>query len=204
MRHVLKCYIQHMIRAIRNRYYQWVAFKKNLKSTDKVKYYIVDFVETILFALVFALIIRAYIVQTSYVPTGSMIPTLKIKDRLFVNKFVYQFKLPERGDIVVFESPHGDGNDYVKRCIGMPGERVEIKAGKVFINGKPLIMPGVTVIEDQSYFGPSRVPEGHYFVLGDNRGNSQDSRYWGYVPREDMLGKAFFTFWPFSRMRMLR
>ncbi len=193
-----------MIKSIRRRYMAFVAYKKELKKTNKTKYYIVDGVETLVFALVFALIIRKYIIQTSLVPTGSMIPTFMVRDRLFVNKYVYQFRTPKRGDIVVFKSPYDDGKDYVKRCIALPGETVEVRKGQVYINEKALVMPGVTIHRDLFDFNPVMVPAGSYFMLGDNRGNSQDSRYWGYVPEEDLLGQAFFTFWPVDRMRLLR
>jgi signal peptidase I len=193
-----------MIKAIRRRYMAFVSYKKELKKTSKIKYYIIDGIETLVFALVFALIIRKYIIQTSLVPTGSMIPTLMVRDRLFVNKFVYQFKTPKRGDIVVFKSPHDDGKDYVKRCIGLSGETVEIRKGRVFINDKALIIPGVTLHRDVFNFPKVVVPTASYFMLGDNRGNSMDSRYWGYVPKEDLLGQAIFTFWPLDRMRILR
>ena len=192
-----------MLKRIRTFYERWKAYKEDLKKKSRVKYFIVDFVETIIIALVLALLIRKFIIQTSLVPTGSMIPTLNIRDRLFVNKFIYRFKEPKRGDIVVFSSPHADGKDYVKRCIGLPGDTVQLIKGKVYIDDKQLILGGVTIQEDYSFTDAIKIPEHHYFMLGDNRGNSQDSRYWGFVPKKDILGKALFTFWPISRMRML-
>ncbi len=193
-----------MIRKIRKKLTHWAAFKEELKSKSKLKYHMVDLVESILVALCLALVIRAYVVQTSVVPSESMVPTFLVGDRLFVNKFIYRFKTPNRGDITVFKSPNRDGKEYVKRCIGMPGETVQLIEGRVYINGKPLIIAGVTILEDRMNFGPIVVPDAHYFVLGDNRANSQDSRYWGYVPVEDMLGKAWFTFYPLTRMRVLK
>ena len=189
---------------IRDYYFRWSHYKQELKQSSKMRYLVVDTVETILVALVLALVIRHYVIQVSLVPTGSMIPTLNVRDRLFVNKFVYRFKAPVRGDIVVFRSPHGDGKDYVKRCIGEPGDEIEIKRGYVYVNGKQLLLEGVNIHRDYSYYGPVIVPYDSYFMLGDNRGNSQDSRYWGFVPKKDLLGKALFTFWPFSRMYLLR
>ena len=112
--------------------------------------------------------------------------------------------MPTRGEIVVFKSPKGDGKDYVKRCIGLPNEEIEIKKGRVYVDGKELVLKGVEIRRDFSYFGPVIVPDGQYLMLGDNRSNSQDSRYWGFVPKEDLLGKALFTFWPVSRMRLLK
>ncbi len=172
-------------------------------------FYIVDFFETILVALIFALMIKEFVIQVSVVPTGSMIPTLiggvegEFNDRLFVNKFVYDFVPPKRGDIVVFESPHQDNKDYVKRCVGLPNETIEIKKGVVYINSKELVLAGVDVQRDYDFYGPIRIPDDHYFMLGDNRSMSQDSRYWGFVPRKSIIGKALFIFWPFKRMKWL-
>jgi len=199
-----------MIRKIRLYLDRWNNYKLNLKKRSKIAHALVEWTQVILEALVLALIIKEFIIQVSVVPTGSMIPTMiggranQFNDRLIVNKYVYRFGLPKRGDIVVFESPHKDGKDYVKRCIGLPGETVELRNGYVYINGKELVLVGVDIQRDYSYFGPVVVPVKHYLMLGDNRAMSQDSRFWGYVPEEDLIGKAFFTFWPFNRMRVLR
>jgi signal peptidase I len=202
-----------MFSFVREKKEQWQKYKADVKKNRKSMYHLIDLLETVVVALILALIIRKYVIQTSIVPTGSMIPTLMIKDRLFVNKFIYRFKSPVRGDIVVFKSPYKDGKDYVKRCIALPGETVEIKRGQVYINGKHLILPGVNILlvtddgnstELYKYFGPVEIPDKSYFMLGDNRGNSLDSRVWGFVPQKDLLGKAVFTFWPFSRMNLLK
>ena len=181
---------------------------RNFKSRFKQKYprggTLLDVVESLLVALFLALFIRQFFLQTSLVPTGSMISTLNIRDRLFVSKFDYWFSPPKRGDIVVFKSPQGDGKDYVKRCIGLPGETIEIIKGWVYVDGKLLILPGVNIQRDYFYQEPTMVPEDQYFVLGDNRGNSYDSRFWGGVSSDNFIGKARYTFWPFSRMRVLR
>ena len=189
--------------AIKTRYHQWETYKAHLKENQKAKYWVLDTLESILVAGILALIIRTYVIQTSVVPSGSMIPTLEINDRLFVNKFIYRFKQPKRGDIVVFSSPMHDGKDYVKRCIGMPGETLEMRQGIVYIDGKELVLPGINIQRDDSFFGPVYIPKGCYLMLGDNRSNSYDSRYWGFVKEEDVLGEALFTFWPFDRMRVL-
>jgi len=193
-----------MFRLLRRKYENWLQYKQNLRKKNIKKFYLVDWAETILVALFFALIIREYVIQTSVVPSGSMIPTIEIGDRLFVSKYTYKFRMPERGEIVVFKSPDKDGRDFVKRCIGLPGEKVEIKDGYVLINDVPLILPEVMVQKDQSNYGPVTVPQNSYFMLGDNRPNSRDSRYWGFVPSEDLVGKALFTFFPISRMRELK
>tara|TARA_A100001015_G_C14937376_1_gene691045 strand:- start:842 stop:1429 length:588 start_codon:yes stop_codon:yes gene_type:complete len=182
----------------------WKNYKDSLKKENYWFHFIVDWIETIVVALVLALLIRHFIIMTSIVPTGSMIPTFKINDRLFVNKFIYRFTTPERGDIVVFKSPKKDKNDYVKRCIGLPGDTIEIKKGIVYINQLPLSLPGVNIQRDYDYKSEITVPDNQYYVLGDNRANSLDSRYWGFVPKENLVGKALFTFWPLNRMRILR
>ena len=192
-----------MIQKLRQKLGQWQSFKNNLKNRSRLLYGIVDFIETILIALGFALLIREYIVMVSLVPSGSMIPTFQIRDRLFVNRYIYRFSDPERGDIIVFKSTTDD-KDYVKRCIGLPGETIEIKNGHVYINDQLLILAGVDIQRDRANFGPVTVPDKHYFVLGDNRANSRDSRYWGFVPHDHLMGKSLFTFWPVSQMRVLR
>lgn len=183
---------------------RWEAYKDNLKLTSKLKYVVVDTAEVVIVALAMALAIRQFVIQTSVIPSPSMVPTLKVGDRLFLNKFIYRFSSPNRGDIVVFKSPFKDGKDYVKRCIGLPGENVRVIEGEVYINGKLLLLPGVDFQNDLSNFGPVDVPADSYFVMGDNRGNSLDSRFWGFVPRKEVLGQALFTFWPISRMRHLK
>jgi|TARA_B100000586_G_scaffold268647_1_gene245655 signal peptidase I len=188
---------------IRRKWQQWRAYKASLKHRSRVLYGGVDFVETIVIALGFALLIREYIMMVSLVPSGSMIPTFQIRDRLFVNRFIYRFSSPKRGDIVVFESVTDD-KDYVKRCIGLPGETIELKNGYVYINGVLLVLAGVDIQRDYTDYGPVTVPENQYFVLGDNRANSRDSRYWGFVPNDNLMGKSLFTFWPISQMRVLR
>ena len=193
-----------MLTPIRQQHTRWESYKARLKSDNILLYWLVDLIETVVVAFALALMIRHFVVQTSLVPTGSMIPTMMVGDRLFVNKFIYRFSTPHRGDIVVFKSPYKDKKDYVKRCIGLPGETIEIKRGVVYSNDIPLVLPGINVQEDYSYYGPTKVPTDNYFMLGDNRDNSSDSRVWGFVPKEDLLGKAFFTFWPFSRMQVLR
>ncbi len=182
---------------------RWKAYKENLRETNKLKYWTVDWIETIAVCLVLVFIIRTYIVQTSVVFSSSMYPTMQIGDRLFVNKLIYRLSHPHRGDIVLFYSPFHDGRQYVKRLVALPGEHVRIDKGVVSINGKPLFFPGVNVQPDYDYYAEVVVPKNAYFVLGDNRPNSADSRYWGFVPKSQLLGKAIFTFWPLPRMQML-
>lgn len=192
------------MKTIRFKLTQWQDYKQSIRNKNKLHFFLIDTIEAILVALIMALIIRSYVIQVSMVPTGSMIPTMQVGDRLFVSKFTYRFKEPVRGEIVVFKSPYDEKKDYVKRCIGLPGETIEVKRGVIFVDGNQLVFPGVNVQRDYSFYGPTEIPEGHYFMMGDNRGNSLDSRVWGFVPEKDLVGKALFTFWPIPRMQVLR
>jgi signal peptidase I len=169
------------------------------------------------------LLIRVFVAQAYNIPSGSMKPTLLVGDFILVNKLVYRFSEPKRGDIVVFKYPIDPNIDFIKRIVALPGEEVEVRNNQVFINGKPLpltevgrgeengvrkfiyeeVMPEgikhkVQFYEDFPFskrdFGPVVVPPNHYFVMGDNRDNSEDSRYWGFLPRENIVGKAFVIY----------
>jgi len=182
-----------------------------------------DWTETIIVALVLALIIRAFVIQVFFIPSGSMIPTLDIGDRLIVNKFIYKFHQPQRFDIMVFEYPYNklsDGHnmtmeslkkwvglpndlkDFIKRVIGLPGETIQVKDGQVYINGK-LLGEKHLLNRDVSDFGPYKIPDDGYFMMGDNRGNSADSRVWGYMPKKYIAGPAVFRIWPLSRFGVI-
>lgn len=156
-------------------------------------------IETILWALVLALVLRALVIQAFWIPSGSMIPTLLPRDRVFVAKFWYSFADPKRGQIIVFRYPLDPKRDFVKRLIALPGETVEIVEGTVLIDGEPLQEPYVKN-HDSLSFGPLKVPEGHYFMMGDNRPHSQDSRFWGFVPEANIKGPAFIRYWPIPRV----
>ncbi|MCT7967240.1 signal peptidase I [Laspinema sp. D1] len=141
--------------------------------------------------------------ETRYIPSASMIPTLQINDRLIVDKLTYKFNLPERGDIILFSptqflQEQNFTDPFIFRIIGLPGETVEVINGQVKINNQPLEEPYIA--EPPTYqYGPSTVPENNYFVLGDNRNNSYDSQYWGFLPKENIFGKAQTIFWPLDR-----
>jgi signal peptidase I len=188
-----------------------------------------EYFESICIAVILALFIRTFVVQAFKIPTGSMENNLLIGDHLLVNKFVYgptlsnieQVLLPideiERGDVVVFKYPEEPERDFIKRVIGLPGETLELRNKKVFINGQPLDEPYVQFLEppvegdpdDADYtdidvrrqYGPVTVPPDHYFAMGDNRDNSQDSRYWGFLPREYVKGKALMVYWSYEADR---
>jgi signal peptidase I len=173
------------------------------------KKFIKEYIEPIVIAVLIALFIRAFIVQAFKIPSSSMEPTLLVGDHLLVNKFIYgiripytdikffQYKKPKRGDIIVFIYPKDRKKDFIKRVMGTDGEKVAILHNKIYINDKLIddpwghfTMPRST-IED---YGPVKVPEGSLFVMGDNRDNSQDSRFWGFVKINEVKGKAFIIY----------
>ena len=161
------------------------------------------------FALVF-LVIRPFVVEAFFIPSESMVHTLEVGDRVLTNKFIYRFTDPERGDILVFKSVEGGANlkdreDLIKRVVGVPGDTIEVQRGKLFVNGSPQDEPYVNeaTVQFQSPYGPKKVPQGHVFMMGDNRGNSADSRVFGPVPQENIQGEAFLRFWPLNRFSTL-
>lgn len=176
--------------------------------------------EAVLIAILLALFIRGFIVQAFKIPSGSMKPTLQIGDHILVNKFIYGTTLPfsditifhgstpERGDIIVFEYPVEPDKDFIKRVIGVPGDIVEIRSKTVYVNDEP-VEQGYTMytenhiipmdVSERDNLGPIKVPEGSYFVLGDNRDNSYDSRFWGFVEERALKGKAFIIYWSWDR-----
>src|SRR5918992_5051377 len=137
------------------------------------------------FALVFGFV-RPFVVEAFYIPSQSMVPTLKVQDRVLVNKFIYRFTEPERGDIVVFESVEGGGEDLIKRVVGVPGDEISVRGGRLLVNGEPQRERYVNKkFPDSSSSAPTTVPQGHVFVMGDNRANSRDSRFFGPVPERN-------------------
>ncbi len=174
-----------------------------------------EYAEAIIIAILIAAFIRTFVVQAFKIPSGSMKPTLEIGDHILVNKFSYGVKLPylrntiipvgqpQRGDIAVFIYPEDKSKDFIKRVIAVGGDTVEIRDKKLFVNGKAVDDPHGVHVEDVIYpraiqrrdnFGPVKVPEGTLFVMGDNRDQSYDSRFWGFVKLEDVIGKAFIIY----------
>ena len=152
------------------------------------------------FVLVFG-VVRPFIVAAYWVPTESMVPTLEVGDRVFANKFIYRFAEPERGDIVVFEDVEGGEEDLIKRVVAVAGDRVRVVNGVLRVNGETQGEPYVEPqLPDGSVYGPEMLPKGYVFVMGDNRGNSADSRVFGLLPVENIEGEAFLRFWPPSRI----
>ena len=193
------------------------AFKKSVVR---------EYFESIVIAVILALFVRTWVVQAFKIPTGSMENNLLIGDHLLVNKFIFgptplaigRAVLPvrsiRRGDVVVFKYPEQPDRDFIKRVIGLPGETIELKNKKVYVNNQPLDEPyvhfltppssdyqEVTSFDLRERFGPVTVPADAYFMMGDNRDNSQDSRYWGFLPRGHVKGKALLIYWSYESGR---
>ncbi|MCH7472967.1 signal peptidase I [bacterium] len=165
---------------------------------------IYEWVPTLVYALVLALVLRSYAVASFYIPSGSMENTLFKGDMLIADKLSYKVlgREPKRGDIMIFRFPKNTKLDYIKRLVGLPGDTIEVKDGIVSVNGIDL---EEDYIKEKPFsdFGPETVPEGHYFMMGDNRNNSHDSRRWGFVPRKNLEGRALFVFWPPARIHAI-
>lgn len=197
--------------------------KKDIFKSKKPWYR--EWSEAMFVAIILALIIRTFLFQAFKIPSGSMLDTLLIGDHLLVNKFIFGTKLPfsderyltirdpERGDVIVFEFPQDEGKsyfqrrDFIKRVIGVPGDLIEIKAKQVFVNGEPFSLPQEkhkdsemipAVASPRDFTGPIKVPADNYFVMGDNRDYSFDSRFWGYVDKSKIKGLAFIKYWSFN------
>ena len=190
--------------------------------TGRKKSALREWIESIIIAFILAVVIRTFVVQAFKIPTGSMRPTLLEGDIILVNKFLYGAKIPftdlrlpkvrdpQRGDCIVFIYPENPKKDFIKRLVGLPGEVLEIRSGTIFINGKPVLDP---VFSKIYYYNKGDlaeegkviiIPQDSYFVLGDNSASSQDSRYWGFVPKQNILGKAILIYWPLKRIRIIK
>ncbi|HEY8464894.1 MAG TPA: signal peptidase I [Bacillota bacterium] len=166
-----------------------------------------DIIEVVVPAVVLFLIIHTFFLEARYVPSPSMVPTIEVQDRFLSNKTAYWFKKPQRYDIIIFSPPAelGSKEDFVKRVIGLPGETIRVHNGVVYINDRPLSEPYITPDRAPvAEFDPFVIPEGNLFVMGDNRNNSQDSRYWGPLPIENIKGKAWWRFWPLNRIGLVK
>jgi signal peptidase I len=161
-------------------------------------------IETLGLSLLLAFGIRTFVAEARYIPSGSMLPTLEVNDRLIIDKVSYRFTDPERGDIVVFLPPEAlnETNAFIKRLMGLPGDEIEVKGGLLYINGEPQQESYIAAPPDYEY-GPVTVPPDSYLVLGDNRNNSVDSHYWGFLPQDNLIGQAVFRFWPMDRLGTL-
>jgi signal peptidase I len=183
---------------------------------NKKKSVIREYVEAIVIAVVLAMFIRSFIIQAFKIPSGSMEPTLLIGDHILVNKFIYgitipfthkkllQWEKPQREDVIVFIYPVDESKDFIKRVIGVGGDRIEIKQKKIYINGQLFSdshahyqesNPSSSSVQFRDNLGPIVVPENALFVMGDNRDRSYDSRFWGFVTLDHVKGKAFIIYW---------
>lgn len=182
-----------------NPFYKVRDFYRSVRPKNKVY----ETVESFVVAIGLALLIRATIAEARFIPSESMVPTLLVGDRLLVEKISYHFRSPARGDIIVFDPPETSGfdphNAFIKRIVGLPGETVEVKFGRVYINGNPL---SESYIKEAPSYPMDKyvVPSDSFFVMGDNRNNSVDSHIWGPLPRKNIIGHAFVRFWPPMRM----
>ncbi|MBI4336196.1 MAG: signal peptidase I [Candidatus Omnitrophica bacterium] len=178
---------------------------------ERLKREIKEWGESIIIAFILAMVIRTFVVQAFKIPSGSMRTTFLEGDRILVNKFIYRFKEPQRGDIVVFRYPEDKKKDFVKRMIAKGGQTVEIREGAILIDDKPVIEPQILnqiyYYNRGEYGGTGQkihVPGDSYYVLGDNSASSRDSRYWGFVPKKNLLGRAFLIYWPLGRIRVVK
>jgi signal peptidase I len=204
-----------------------VAPRESVAGPAKVrrKSLIREYGEAIAIAVLLALVIRTLVVQAFTIPSGSMMDTLLVGDYILVNKFLYGPEIPlteqrvpglrdpQRGDIIVFKYPQDEKRDFIKRIVGTPGDTVQVRGHQVYVNAQPIREPYVKRVEGplpstgQTYCGyaygcePTIVPPNSYFVMGDNRDNSQDSRYWGFVKRDKIKGKAFLIYWSWDSDR---
>jgi signal peptidase I len=167
--------------------------------------------ESLLWAVALALAIRTFIVAPFKIPSGSMRPTLVEGDRILVSKFTYHFREPQRGEIIVFRYPDNPKRPFIKRLVGLGDDAVEIRDGHLLVNGQP--PQEAAFLETNHYYNQGafgqegevvQVPAGEYFVLGDNSSFSHDSRFWGFVPKRLLIGRALCIFWPPNRIRVLR
>jgi signal peptidase I len=181
-----------------------------------------EYAEALIVALILAFFIRSFVVQAFKIPSGSMLQTLQIGDHLLVTKFAYGVKIPftnimvmeregpKHGDVIVFEFPEDPSKDFIKRVIGLPGDVIEVREKQVFRNGVLLEETYVQHVDSsktvprRDNFGPVMVPENKYFVMGDNRDESYDSRFWGFVERKTIAGKAFILYWSWASLTDIR
>jgi len=193
--------------------------KPKERNKEKTKSKVQEYIEAIIIAILIAVVIRTFIIQAYKIPSRSMVPALLVGDHLLVNKFIYGIKIPvirkiilpitdpKKGDIIVFIYPHDRTKDYIKRVIGVAGDKIEIKNKNIFINDRPykdafgIYSDNITypaIMQPRDNFGPVVVPAESLFVMGDNRDESADSRFWGFVDLKDVEGKALIIYWSWN------
>lgn len=176
---------------------------------DKRKNKTADWFKSLVWALAIAMLVRIFFIGNFKIPSTSMVPTLRVGDRLLSNNIIYKIRSPKRGEVVIFKYPEDPKRDFVKRMIGLPSEKVMIKDGKIFVNGEVVEGERISIRKyySEGFYGNEEeieVPPEGYYVLGDNSINSRDSRYWGFVPKKNFVGKALFIYWPPWRMGFIR
>ncbi len=190
----------------------WIhmAHKQDIQADSEEKTSIgkelFQWVLVIIGAVILAFLIDTFVIVNAQIPSGSMENTIMTGDRVFGNRLAYKFSDPKRFDIIIFKYPDDESQLFIKRIIGLPGETVEIHDGNIYINGSDTPLEDVDIKEPmEGSFGPYTVPEGCYFVMGDNRNNSRDSRYWEntFVSEDEILGKAVLRYWPLNKMKLL-
>lgn len=165
---------------------------------------------SVVLSAILAFVIRQFVAEARYIPSNAMLPTLQVNDRLIIDKLTYRFRAPERGDIIVFSPTEALRKQnfrdaFIKRIVGLPGDKVQVKKRQVYVNDQPLNEDYIGKNEAPQYeWGPQVVPLNSYIVLGDNRNNSYDSHYWGFVPHKNIIGKATKRFYPFDRAGSLK
>ncbi len=191
--------------------------KTNAAESRPAKSLLRELAEGLVTAVVVALLLKAFIIQAFRIPSGSMIPTLDVGDQILVYKLSYglrspfgdhywiRFHGPARGDVVVFRYPRDESKDFIKRVIGVPGDHISVRKKIVYVNGKPMKEPYIQYLQpfetdqpDRDNMGEIVVPPGKYFMMGDNRDDSYDSRFWGFVSRNKILGKAVLVYWSWN------
>lgn len=177
--------------------------KDREEKVKKEKSAVREMLEIIITALVLAFLIKTFVIGNYFIPSRSMVPTIAVDDKVIVTNFSYWFEEPQRGDIVVFKYPLDTKKNYIKRCIGLPGEKIEFKNNQLYVDDVLVEQPYLQTDVVTNDFGPVYVPEGQYFMCGDNRGNSADSRVWGFVERDLIIGKAQWIYWPLNKISSL-
>ncbi len=174
----------------------WVKFWQNQRENLQI----------LAIAIILSLLIRGYVAEPRFIPSDSMFPTLEIGDRLVIEKVSYHLHPPAQGDIIVFQPPdvlqtqgYPKKQAFIKRIIGLPGEKLDIQNGQVYINDQPIVEEYIAEPPNYALYQPVIIPDHQYFVMGDNRNNSNDSHVWGFLPQENIIGRAFWRFWPLSK-----
>lgn len=191
-------------------HFHYITYTNYMEILKKLIAWIFDFLQSIVVVMAILVMIYLFIISPQEISGDSMFPTFKNGEYILTNKVEYKLHEPQRGDVIVFKSPKNKDIDYIKRIIGIPGDTVSLRDGKFYVNGELLdehYLPPYIYTFAGSFMKENTevtVPEGYYFVVGDNRPHSLDSREFGFVPKQDIIGKAFFRYWPFERAGLIK